>query len=157
MATRKIIHDGDDILTKKSRTVTNFDKRLHTLLDDMEDTLHEAEGAGLAAPQVGVLRRVCIVEINENELIEMINPEIISREGEQDGPEGCLSLPGIAGMVKRPMCVTVRANDRHGKTFEVYGEGLKARALCHEIDHLDGIMYTEIMSRFLTDEEMENQ
>ena len=162
MALRKILRFGDKTLNKVCRPVTDFNKRLHTLLDDMRDTLFEADGLGLAAPQVGILRRVAIViDINketddvEEQVIELINPEIIYREGEQEGNEGCLSLPGEFGIVKRPAKVTVRAFDRNGNEFEYTGEGITARCFCHEIDHLDGHLYTELVSRMLTPEELE--
>lgn len=162
MALRNILRFGDKTLNKVCRPVTDFNKRLHTLLDDMIDTLIEADGLGLAAPQVGVLRRVAIViDINketddlEEQIIELINPEIIYREGEQEGNEGCLSLPGEFGIVKRPAKVTVRAFDRNGNEFEYTGEGITARCFCHEIDHLDGHLYTELVSRMLTPEELE--
>lgn len=142
MAIRNIVKVGDDILKKTCRTVLDFDDRLHTLLDDMRETLYKAEGAGLAAPQVGILKRVCLVDVGDG-LIELINPVITSEEGVQYEEEGCLSLPGKYGTTKRPMKVTVRAQDRFGKTFTVEGEGLKARAFCHEIDHLNGILYTD--------------
>ena len=142
MAIRKIVKVGDDILNKVCRSVLQFDEKLWTLLDDMKDTLYDADGAGLAAPQVGMLKRICIVDVGDG-LIELINPVIISEEGEQTGEEGCLSIPDKYGIVKRPMKVTVRAQDRNGNTFTVSGEGLKARAFCHEIDHLNGILYTE--------------
>ena len=145
MATRKIVIQGDELLTKKCRPVTEFNPRLHQLLDDMADTLEEAQGAGLAAPQVGILRRA----------VELINPEILLQEGEQTGPEGCLSVPGKFGMVTRPNHVRVRAQDRYGNWFEAEGEGLVARCFCHEIEHLDGHLYTEHIDRFLTDEELE--
>ena len=161
MATRKILPSSEPALHKKCRQVTAFDERLHTLLDDMRETLLEADGVGLAAPQVGILRRaVLVLETNVPEgtepyVVELINPEIIERSGEQNGPEGCLSLPGEWGLVTRPMEVRVRAQDREGKTFELSGTGLTARAFCHELDHLDGHLYTEKVSRFLTEEEME--
>lgn len=142
MAIRKIVKVGDDILNKVCRSVLQFDEKLWTLLDDMKDTLYDADGAGLAAPQVGMLKRICIVDVGDG-LIELINPVIISEEGEQTGEEGCLSIPDKYGIVKRPMKVTVRAQDRNGNTFTVSGEGLKARAFCHEIDHLNGILYTK--------------
>lgn len=142
MAIRNIVKVGDDVLKKTCRTVLDFDDRLHTLLDDMKETLYKADGAGLAAPQVGVLKRVCLVDIGDG-LIELINPVITSEEGVQYEEEGCLSLPGKFGTTKRPMKVTVRAQDRNGNTFTVEGEGLKARAFCHEIDHLNGILYTD--------------
>ena len=161
MATRGIVTEGDSVLHKSCRPVTKFDERLHQLIDDMRDTLSEADGVGLAAPQVGVLRRVVIVletnvpEGEEPRVIELVNPEVIVCEGGQTGPEGCLSVPGRFGLVTRPMYVTVRAQDRDGNFFEVRGEGLTARCFCHEIDHLNGIMFTELMSRMLTDEELE--
>ncbi|MDR1735435.1 MAG: peptide deformylase [Oscillospiraceae bacterium] len=158
MAIRNILTDDDPTLYKSSRVVTNFDKRLHTLIDDMAETLQKAEGAGIAAPQVGVLRRVCVVDVDEGEKpIELVNPEIISVKGEQVGREGCLSVPGVVGIVKRPMSVTVRAQNRNGGFFTVTGEELKARALCHEIEHLDGILYTDKVIRFLSKEEIENE
>lgn len=161
MALRNILQDGEPALAKHSRRVTDFNRRLHELLDDLADTMEEAGGAGLAAPQVGVLRRVALVletNVEEDEefyIIELVNPEIIEHEGEQTGPEGCLSLPGEVGIVTRPERVLVRAMDRGGETFEVEGIGITARALCHEIDHLDGIMYTSLAERMLTPEEIE--
>ena len=161
MATRNILMDGERGLNKKSRTVTEFNKRLHILLDDMRETLIEANGLGLAAPQVGVLRRVALIvdtsietEQPEEQIIELINPVIIKQDGEQTCSEGCLSVPGVYGMVSRPDIVTVRAQDRNGNTFELEGSELTARALCHEIDHLDGIIFTSIAERLLTEEEL---
>jgi len=155
MALRKIVEQGDDCLTKVCRPVTAFNSRLHALLDDMAETLTDANGAGLAAPQVGVLRRVCLVLDEENETyLELINPEIIAQSGEQIGLEGCLSVPGKWGIVTRPNVVRVRAQDRYGDWFEAEAEGLGARAFCHEIEHLDGHLYTEHIDRFLTDEEV---
>ena len=142
MAIRTIVLREDPSLRNISRPVTNFDARLHTLLDDMRETLIEADGVGLAAPQVGVLRRVVIV-FNGVNYLELINPEIVSTEGEQTEAEGCLSIPGVCGTVSRPNFVKVRAQDRHGNHFEVGGEGLTARAFCHEIDHLNGILFTD--------------
>ena len=155
MATRKIVIQGDELLTKKGRPVTEFNPRLHQLLDDMADTLEEAQGAGLAAPQVGILRRAVLVIDDDDKVMELINPEILLQEGEQTGPEGCLSVPGKFGMVTRPNHVRVRAQDRYGNWFEAEGEGLVARCFCHEIEHLDGHLYTEHIDRFLTDEELE--
>ncbi|MBR3640611.1 MAG: peptide deformylase [Oscillibacter sp.] len=156
MALRRIVEVGEDCLTKKCRAVTDFGARLHTLLDDMAETLADANGAGLAAPQVGVLRRVCLVLDEESgEYIELINPSILSVDGEQSGVEGCLSVPGKWGIVTRPATVRVRAQDRDGNPFEIEGEGLTARAMCHEIDHLDGHLFTEHVEHFLTDEELE--
>ena len=155
MAIRKIVTQGDELLTKRCRPVTEFNQRLHTLLDDMKETLADADGAGLAAPQVGILRAVCVVDVGEGP-IELVNPEIIATEGEQNGAEGCLSYPGEFGLVKRPMKVTVRAQDRDGNWFEKTGEALCARAFCHEIDHLHGILFTSHVSRMLTPEELQN-
>ena len=149
MATRTILVKGDETLLKKSKPVTVFDKRLHTLLDDMLETMRQANGAGLAAPQVGVLRRVVVVETGEDGPIELVNPRIISAEGEQVGPEGCLSVPGVWGEVARPMKVTVEAQDRDGKPIKLTGEALTARAYAHEIDHLNGVLFTEKAIRYL--------
>lgn len=154
MAIRNILKDGDPTLRKRSREVTSFDGRLHVLLDDMKVTMEDADGAGLAAPQVGVLRRVVVVATQDG-ILELINPEIIGTEGEQEGIEGCLSFPGTYGIVNRPAKVTVRAQDRHGKEFTVTGEGIVARAFCHETDHLDGVVFTERAQRILTPEELE--
>jgi len=155
MALRKIVEQGEDCLTKVCRPVTAFNAHLHELLDDMLETLVDANGAGLAAPQVGVLRRVCLVLDEEaEEYIELINPEIVESSGEQTGLEGCLSVPGKWGIVTRPNVVKVRAQDRDGNWFEVEGEGLTARAFCHEIEHLDGHLYTEHIDHFLSDEEL---
>ena len=153
MAIRNIVQFGDDVLKKECRPVEKFDRKLHQLLDDMQDTLYEANGAGLAAPQVGILRQVCIVDVGEGP-IELVNPEIIATEGEQSGPEGCLSLPNEWGMVTRPMKVTVRAQNRKGKWFEMPGEELLARAFCHEIDHLHGTVFTDVAGRMLSREEI---
>ena len=156
MALRKIVEQGEDCLNKVCRPVTEFNPRLHTLMDDLVETLAEAGGAGLAAPQVGVLRRACVVMDEETEeYIELVNPEIVAQSGEQTGPEGCLSVPGKWGLVTRPNYVRVRAQDRDGHWFEVEGEGLTARCFCHELEHLDGHLYTEHIERFLTDEEVE--
>ena len=156
MALRKIVVQGEDCLNKVCRPVTEFNRRLHLLMDDLLDTLSEAGGAGLAAPQVGVLRRACVVmDDDTEEYIELINPSIIAQSGEQTGPEGCLSVPGKWGLVTRPNYVRVRAQDRDGKWFEVEGEGLTARCYCHELEQLDGHLYTEHIDRFLTDEEVE--
>lgn len=154
MALRKILTEPNPTLHKVCRPVTEFNRRLHTLLDDMADTLADANGVGLAAPQVGILRRVVIVDTDEG-ILELINPELIETSGEQEGAEGCLSVPGKYGLVKRPMVAKVRAQDRDGEWFEVEGEELIARCFCHELDHLDGHMYTELVSRYLTEEEME--
>ena len=156
MSVKRIMEVGrDDCLFKVCHKVTNFDKRLHHLLEDLIDTLEESGGVGLAAPQIGIMRRVAVVLNEEDEIIELINPEIVYTEGEQEGPEGCLSLPGKYGMVKRPMKVRVRAQDRDGNEFEVEDEGLTARCFCHEIEHLDGIVYSVHCDHFLTEEELE--
>ncbi len=153
MALRKILTEPNPTLHKVCRPVTDFNKRLHTLLDDMADTLVEANGVGLAAPQVGILRRVVVVDTGDG-ILELVNPELIETSGEQEGAEGCLSVPGKYGLVKRPMVAKVRAQDRDGEWFEAEGEELIARCFCHELDHLDGHMYTELVSRYLTEEEM---
>lgn len=154
MAKLNIVKVGDDVLRKKCRPVIQITPRIVTLLDDMIETLHDADGVGLAAPQVGVLRRICIVECEPGKLYEMINPEIIETEGEQEELEGCLSVPGRWGYTKRPMKVTVRATDRKGNEYTVTGEGLEARAFCHEIDHLNGVIFTDCAIRMLTEEEI---
>jgi len=177
MATRNILKDGEKGLNKKSREITDFNKRLHILLDDMRETLIEANGLGLAAPQVGVLRRVALIvdtaketessdDQNDEEteediinkyneqIIELVNPEILSCEGEQTGSEGCLSVPGVYGIVTRPETVVFKAQDRYGNYFELKVDELTARAVCHEIDHLDGVIFTSIVERFLTEEEL---
>jgi len=136
------------------KPVTNFDSKLHKLLDDMRETLIDSNGVGLAAPQVGILRRVVLVDTGD-EILELINPEMLQTDGEQVGPEGCLSVPGKYGLVKRPNWAKVRAQDRNGDWYEAEGEELIARCFCHELDHLDGIVYTEVMERFLTEEELE--
>jgi peptide deformylase len=155
MALRKIVVQGEECLTKKCRVVTDFNTRLHTLLDDMKETLLDSGGVGLAAPQVGVLRRVCVVMNEDDEIIELINPEIVAEEGEQTGLEGCLSVPGKYGIVTRPNIVRVRAQDRNGDWFEVEDEGLTARCFCHEIEHLDGHLFVEHTDHLMSCEELE--
>lgn len=155
MALRKIMTTEEPCLYKISRPVTKFDRRLHKLLDDMADTLDDANGAGLAAPQVGILRRVFIVDLDETGPIEFINPEILETSGEQDDMEGCLSVPGKWGMVKRPNYVRARAQDRYGEWFEIEGEELTARCILHEYDHLDGHLYTEKVYRWISEEELQ--
>jgi len=142
MAIREIRKDSDEILRKVSRKVDKIDDRILTLLEDMAETMRAAEGVGLAAPQIGVLRRVVVIDVGEG-LIELINPVIVYEKGEQLKEEGCLSIPGKSGIVKRPEKVIVRALNRKGETFEITGEGLLAIALCHEIDHLNGILFTD--------------
>lgn len=155
MAIRNIITEEDPFLHKKCRPVEKFDKRLWTLLDDMADTLREANGVGLAAIQVGVLRRAVVIDVGDgNGIRELINPVILEKEGEQECVEGCLSIPGKWGMTKRPQRVKVRAQDRNGKFFEYEAEGLLATASCHEIDHLDGILFLTHVTRMLTKEEL---
>ena len=154
MALRKILTDQESALHKVCKPVTSFDKKLFALLDDMRETLIESGGVGLAAPQVGILRRVVLVDTGD-QILELINPELVETSGEQEGPEGCLSVPGKYGWVKRPYFATVRAQDRDGNWFEAKGEELIARCFCHELDHLDGILYTQIMDRFLTQEELD--
>ena len=156
MGLRKILTDKEPALHKTCRPVTSFDAKLHKLLDDMRETLIESGGVGLAAPQVGILRRIFLVDVgvDGNEIVEFINPEILETDGEQTGPEGCLSVPGKYGLVTRPYYAKVRAQDRYGEWFEAEGEELIGRCFCHEYDHLDGILYTQIMERFLTDEEL---
>ncbi|HBK04209.1 MAG TPA: peptide deformylase [Clostridiales bacterium] len=156
MGLRKILTDQDPALHKVCRPVEKFDGRLHKLIDDMKETLANANGVGLAAPQVGILRRVVLVDTGD-EVLELINPTLLATSGEQEGAEGCLSVPGKYGLVKRPNYAKVRAQDRYGNWFEAEGEELTARCFCHELDHLDGILYTEVMERFLTEEELEAQ
>ncbi|MCK9176479.1 MAG: peptide deformylase [Clostridiales bacterium] len=142
MALRDILIEGDPALTKRSRPVKKFDDRLASLIDDMIETMYDGDGVGLAAPQVGVLRRIFVMDLDDGEgPFAFVNPEIVESEGDQEGPEGCLSLPGLFGIVNRPMTVTVRAVDRHGNPFEKTVEGLGARCVCHENDHLDGILF----------------
>ena len=155
MATRNIITEGNPTLSKISRPVTSFDDRLAILIDDMKETLVQANGIGLAAPQVGVLRRVVVVDLGD-EIIELVNPKILEQSGEQDGLEGCLSVPERFGMVKRPNFVKLEAQDRHGDWFEYEGEELIARCFCHELEHLDGHLYTERAYHMLTQEEYED-
>ena len=152
---RKIVKLGDEVLRKQSKPMQKFDLRLWLLLRDMAETMYKAEGVGLAAPQVGILRRVVVIDIGEG-LVEMVNPEIIAFEGEQGGPEGCLSVPGRRGYVVRPNKVTVRAQDRNGKFFELTGEGFMARAICHELDHLDGVIYVDKMDHEIFDDDDED-
>ena len=153
---RNILKFGDETLRKQCKPMQKYDLRLWLLLRDMADTMYEAEGVGLAAPQVGILRRVVVIDVgDEHGLIELINPEIIATEGEQEGSEGCLSAPGRRGYVKRPNKVTVKAQDRKGKPFEITGEGLLARAFCHEIDHLNGVLYSDVEEYEITDDEEE--
>lgn len=160
MAIRNILKDGESALRKHCRTVTEFNPRLHQLLDDLKETLADAGGVGLAAPQTGVLRRVIVVlETNVDEdgdeyFIELVNPEIVKTDGEQSGAEGCLSFPGEYGIVSRPESVTVRAQDRDGNFIEVEGMGITARCFCHEIDHLNGILFTDRAERMLSSDEL---
>lgn len=155
MALREILTRGDPALTKTCRPVEKFDRRLHDLLDDLKETLEDSGGVGLAAPQIGILRRVVVVEDTDDHILELVNPVIVSQEGEQDGWEGCLSVPGKYGMVRRPNLVTVRAQDRDGNFFEASGEGLVARCFCHETEHLDGRLFVEHTDRLYTVEELD--
>lgn len=154
MAIRQIVKEGDSVLTKKCREVVKFDDRLAMLIDDMIETLHLANGVGLAAPQVGVLRRVVIVDVGEGP-IELVNPKIIAYSGEQESLEGCLSCPGEWGITRRPDYVKVKAQDRNGNEFTVEGKELLAKAFCHELDHLEGILYKQKAIRMLTPKEIE--
>ena len=154
MAKLKIVKFGDPMLRKVSRPVTEITPRIITLLDDMIETMRAADGCGLAAVQVGVLRRIAVIEVEEGNVIELINPKIIAFAGEQQEQEGCLSNPGEYGITKRPKAVTVRAMNRHGEEFEVSGSDLLARAICHECDHLDGKLFTDVQIRKLTEEDL---
>ena len=154
MGLRKILTVKDPALHKVCKPVEKFDWKLRKLLDDMRDTLIDSNGVGLAAPQVGILRRVVLVDTGD-EILELINPVMLETDGEQEGPEGCLSVPGKYGLVKRPYYAKVRAQNRDGEWYEAEGEELIARCFCHELDHLDGIVYTEVMERYLTEEELE--
>ena len=156
MAILKIVKFGDPLLRKVSRPVDAITPRICTLLDDMIETMRAAGGCGLAAVQVGVLRRVVVIEIEDGKVYELINPKIIAFAGEQQEQEGCLSFPGNYGITKRPKAVTVRATDRHGKEYEITGTDLLARAICHECDHLDGKLYTDVQVRPLTPSELED-
>ena len=156
MGLRKILTVQEPCLHKVCRPVEKFDGKLHKLLDDMKETLLDANGVGLAAPQVGILRRVVIVDLGDD-ILELVNPELLETSGEQEGAEGCLSVPGKYGLVKRPNFAKVRAQDRDGNWFEAEGEELIARCFCHELDHLDGIVYTEVMERYLTEDELNGE
>ena len=155
MAIRDIVTQGDPVLNKVCHPVTKFDEKLWELLDDMHDTLAQSNGVGLAAPQIGILRRVVLVINGEDRVIELINPTIVHTEGEQEGLEGCLSVPGKWGVVTRPMRVRVRAQDRNGNWFEEEDEELTARCFCHELDHLDGHLFSELADQLFTSEELE--
>jgi len=154
MAIRQIVKEGDSVLSKKCRVVEKFDDKLATLIDDMVETMHRANGVGLAAPQVGILRRVVVIDIGEG-VIELVNPKIIAYSGEQESLEGCLSCPGEWGITRRPDYVKVKAQDRNGKEFTVDGKELLAKAFCHELDHLDGVIFKQVAIRMLTPEEIE--
>ena len=155
MAIREIVKKGDPVLGKMCHPVTKFDEKLADLLDDLKQTLAEANGLGLAAPQVGILRRAVIVINERGEILELVNPEILEQSGEQDGLEGCLSVPGMWGYVKRPDWVKVRAQDRKGDWFEVEGRDITARCFCHELSHLDGHLFTELCEKLYTSEELD--
>ncbi len=153
MAIRNILNQDEELLHKKSRLVTEFNERLWQLLDDMAETMHKADGVGLAAPQVGVLRRLFIMDFGDG-VIEVINPEYIKKKGKQEDVEGCLSCPGEYGITRRPAYVKIKAQDRFGKQITVEGDGLKARCICHESDHLDGIIFKQHVIRMLDDDEL---
>ena len=153
MALLNIVKEGDPILRKQSRPIDEITPRILTLLDDMTETMHAANGCGLAAVQVGVLRRVVIIEVEEGMVYEMINPKIVFRAGKQEAEEGCLSIPGKWGITSRPARVTVRYTDREGNERELRGDGLLARAICHELDHLDGKLFTDVTIRYIESEE----
>lgn len=155
MARKKILQKGDEILTKKSHTVTSFDKKLYSLIGDLRDTLHYAGGAGLAAVQIGILRRVVLVIDENDQILELINPEILESTGEQDGLEGCLSIPGMYGYVTRPMEASVRAQNRNGDYFTVSGKAIVARCFCHELEHLDGHLFDEHAERLYTEKQLD--
>lgn len=155
MAKLKIVKVGDDTLRKRCREVDKITPRILTLMDDMLETMRGADGVGLAAPQVGVLRRIVVIEVEPGEVYELINPKIIAYSGEQEGAEGCLSVPGKWGLVKRPMHVTVRAMNRNGEIVDYTGSGLLARCFCHELDHLDGRLYIDVADRMLSPDEIE--
>ena len=148
MAIRQIIKEGDECLNKVARRVDKIDERILTLLDDMKETMYKADGVGLAAPQVGILKRIAVIDVGDG-VLELINPEIICSTGEQREGEGCLSLPGVSGYTVRPMNVTVVATDRDGHEITITGTGLLARALCHEIDHLDGVLFRNHVIEYL--------
>lgn len=152
---KTILQKEDPTLHKICHPVTSFDRKLHHLLDDLKETLRDADGLGLAAPQIGILRRVCIVADENENYLELVNPEIVEEDGEQEGFEGCLSLSGMYGLIKRPMHVKVKAQDRDGNFVELEGEGVTARCFCHEIEHLDGHMYYEHTSRLFTEKEVD--
>lgn len=151
MAIRNIVHEGDDLLRKKCRQVEVFDEKLSILIDDMFETMYAADGVGLAAPQVGILKRVCVIDIGEGP-IELVNPVIVDKKGKQISPEACLSCPGRCGTTKRPNFVRVKAQNRHGEEVAYEGTELLAKAFCHEIDHLDGILFIDIMIEELEEE-----
>ena len=152
---KTILQKGDPALTKVCRPIENFDEKLHNLLDDMKDTLIKSGGLGLAAPQIGILRRVVLVMDEDEQYLELVNPEIVSTEGEQEGLEGCLSLSGMYGLVTRPMKVKLKAQDRYGNPVEYEREGITARCFCHETDHLDGHMYNELCDVLMTEADIE--
>ena len=155
MAIRTIIQNGDPVLNKKCHAVSSFDDRLTNLLDDLKQTLEQANGLGLAAPQVGILRRAVIVVNDEGEMLELVNPEIIDQSGEENGLEGCLSIPGYYGYVTRPSWVKARAQDRFGNWFEVEGSSITARCICHELAHLEGELYSQACEKLYTLQELE--
>lgn len=154
MAIRKIVKVGDEILTKKAKVIDKFDKKLAVLIDDMFDTMYDAEGVGLAAPQVGMLKRVVVIDVGDGP-IEMVNPEIIEKSGEQICKEGCLSVPGLTGEVTRPERLIVRAKDRNGEDVEYEAEGLFAVCVCHELDHLEGVLFKDKANKLYDEDDQE--
>lgn len=154
MALRIIIKDTDPLLRKISKPVTEITPRIHKLLDDMADTMYDADGVGLAAPQISILKRIIVIDVGDG-LLELINPELIEKDGEQVGPEGCLSVPGVLGKVKRAEHVKVKALDRDGKEFTIEGTGLLSRALQHEIDHLNGVLFTDIAEEYYSEDDFD--
>ncbi|WP_040948591.1 peptide deformylase [Gorillibacterium massiliense] len=158
MAIRIIVKHPDPVLRDTAKPVTKFTSNIHKLLDDMAETMYDAPGVGLAAPQIGILKRVVVIDVgDDNGLLELINPEILSREGEQLGPEGCLSIPGLVGEVRRANVVKIKAQDRNGKEFEMVGEGYLARAMQHEIDHLNGVLFIDIADKLYREEERDDR
>jgi peptide deformylase len=158
MAIRIIVKDPDPVLREKAKPVTKFNANLHKLLGDLAETMYEAPGVGLAAPQIGILKRVIVMDVgDEHGLIEMVNPEVVSFSGEQVGPEGCLSIPGLQGDVKRPLQVTAKGQDRNGEEIVIEGTELLARCIMHEIDHLNGVLFTDLALKVYISEKEEDE
>jgi peptide deformylase len=158
MGIRIIVKDPDPVLREHAKPVTKFNSNLHKLLDDMAATMYDAPGVGLAAPQIGILKRVIVMDVgDEHGLIEMVNPEVVTSDGEQEGPEGCLSIPGLRGDVVRPLHVKVKGQDRNGNEISIEGSELLARCICHEIDHLNGVLFTDLALKVYIDEEEDTE